>query len=112
RIAEELESLGTFATATWRPPQQLFDEPDEHKLEWLRAFIRDEGYFDETNNRLRIKSMNKTGLTSIKELLATLDVPSKVTGPNSDDSYYLTVSRLNNFKDLESIAKSKKKVRK
>ncbi len=68
---------------------------------WLRAFFDDEGTVDKTNHVIRVKSMNKKGLLQSRDMMNSINIPCRITGPNCDDSYYLTVSR----KDLEIFQK-------
>ena len=60
---------------------------------WIRAFFDDEGTVDKTNSVVRVKSMNSADLNQARCLMNTIGVPSRITGPNCDDSWYLTVSR-------------------
>ena len=112
RIVEELEDrFGEFSSNGFVVPEDIKASSEEVKLSWLRAFIRDEGYFDHQNDRLRIKLMNKKALFDIKQLFSDVDVPSKITGPNSDESWYLTVSDIDNYSRILKFAKNKSKVK-
>jgi len=112
RIVEELERrFGDLQSDKWSIPSEVLELGYSKKLEWLRAFIRDDGYYDEANNRLRIKSMNLSGLEDIKNMMDSMRINSKITGPNCDNSWYLTVSELNAYEKLFQIAKDKKKIR-
>jgi hypothetical protein len=94
RVAEMLEEqFGSVGTEDWTVPESTRELTEEKKLEWLRAFIRDEGYHDETGNRLRIKSMNREGLSDVETLFESIGVSARITGPNCDSSWYLTVPK-------------------
>jgi len=45
--------------------------------------------------------MNKEGLYQARGVMDSINIPSRITGPNCDESYYLTVSR----KDLKLFQK-------
>lgn len=112
RIADELErKFGQLSSKKWRIPERIYDLDFEKKIEWIRAFVRDEGYHEATYNRLKIKSMNKPGLSDLQKLLETINIESSLTGPNCDDSYYLTVSAIDEEEELYEIAKNKPKVK-
>ncbi|MBC5793118.1 MAG: hypothetical protein H8Z69_03715 [Nanohaloarchaea archaeon] len=89
---------------------RIFELADK-KIEWLRAFIRDEGHYEPQYNRLRVKSMNRRGLEGVRKLLNELDVEANTTGPNCDDSHYLTISGVDDYPDILRIAEKKPKVK-
>lgn len=112
RIADELEDkFGSLSSKEWRIPKKIQELGRQKKLEWIRAFVRDEGYHESKYNRLKIKSMNNLGLEDLQKLFRTIGVDSSLTGPNCDDSYYLTVSAINKKDELYEIAKNKPKVK-
>ncbi|WP_347722109.1 hypothetical protein [Candidatus Nanohalococcus occultus] len=112
RVVKELEDrFGTFGSKSFELPEELFKASKEVKFQWIRAFIRDEGYHDESNDRLRIKLMNRSALGEIKALLADLGICAHITGPNCDDSFYLTVSELSSFSRLLDVVENKRKVK-
>ncbi len=45
--------------------------------------------------------MNEEGLHQARDMMNSINIPSRITGPNCNDSYYLTVSR----KDLKIFQK-------
>jgi len=59
----------------------------------VKSIFDDEGTIDKTNNVIRVKSMNKKGLFQSRDMMNSINIPCRITGPNCDDSYYLTVSR-------------------
>jgi hypothetical protein len=79
---------------------------------WLRAFFDDEGTVDKTNFVVRVKSMNRIGLGQARKLLDAIKIPSRITGPNSDNSWYITVSRkdLKKFQRIVGFSHQKKKL--
>lgn len=111
RIVRELQELGEFKSSNWRIPEKFFDLSEDKKIEWLRAFIRDEGHYAKSRNALRIKSMNKKGLEDTRKMLESVGVESHITGPNYDESYYLNVTKLEEYPRVHKIAKNKPKVR-
>jgi len=112
RIADELEEkFGKLSSEKWRIPEKIMRLEEEKKLEWIRAFVRDEGYHERTYNRLKIKSMNKLGLQDLQKLLQGIGIESSLTGPNCDESYYLTVSAINEEEKLYQMVENKPKVK-
>lgn len=112
RLVDFLEAeFGELDSKNFSLPAKIKESSREIKREWLRSFIRDEGYHEESNDRLRIKLMNKDALEEIKCLLEDLSINSKVTGQNCDGSWYLTVSSLSDYTWLHGVAKNKGKVK-
>jgi hypothetical protein len=112
RVVNQLEEkFGKFSSGKWTIPKQIFELDKEKKYEWIRAFVRDEGYYDHKNNALRIKSMNENGVRDIRMLLADIGIDANVTGPNCDNSWYVSVYGLDGYPRLQKIAASKKKIR-
>jgi len=112
RLVESLEEkFDGFGSKDFRLPKSIFESNDAIKLAWLRAFIRDEGYYEKKNNRLRIKLMNKKALVDMQDLLADLGVSSRITGQNCDGSWYLTVSNLDQYDKISQISENKPKVK-
>jgi len=106
RIFKELTSeFGKFNSREWRISKIIKDSSEDVKLEWLKAFFEDEAYHEKRYDRLKIKSMNNNGLKDVKEMLDSLDINSNITGPNCDDSWYLTIPRFGSVKLLESFKK-------
>ncbi len=100
RIANFLLSLSEYGTRTWRIPPIIKETSRNLKLEWIKAFAYDEGYLPLDRNCIRIKSMNLNGLLDLKEMLDSINIYSKLSGPNSDKSYYLNIKKeyeLRNF---------------
>jgi hypothetical protein len=100
-----IENFGEFGSKKWRIPKEIKDSSKEIKLEWLKAFFEDEAYDEKRYNRLKIKSMNQTGLMDAKELLDSIGILSSLTGPNCDGSYYLTIPKFSNVKEFKGFVK-------
>lgn len=104
KIFQELtERFGDFGSRKWRIHDSIKHANATIKLEWLKAFFEDEAYDEKRHNRLRIKSMNLIGLRDAKEMLDSLGISSSITGPNCDESHYLTIPRWSSvelFKDF------------
>lgn len=93
RVYSRIKELGGGNTLGWRIGNEILESEKIVKIFWLRAFFDDEGTVDRTNFVVRVKSMNIAGLNQARYLMTAVDVPSRITGPNCDDSWYLTVSR-------------------
>lgn len=104
RIANILLELSAYDTRKWRIPNVIRTSSREHRLEWIRAFCKDEAYLPPDRDFIRIKCMNLEGLKDIKEMLDSLEIYSNLTGPNCDKSYYLNIKKM---KELESFTKEK-----
>lgn len=102
RIFSRIKDLGGGSTLGWKIGEEILNSKKSIKTVWLRAFFDDEGTVDRTKFVVRIKSMNKNGLIQAKMLMEDIKVPSRITGPNCDKSWYLTVVR----KDLEKFQKT------
>lgn len=103
RVYSRIKELGGGNTLGWRIGNEIRKSEKIVKIFWLRAFFDDEGTVDKTNLVVRVKSMNNAGLNQARCLMNTIDVPSRITGPNCDDSWYLTVSRRDLIKFQKTI---------
>ena len=101
RVYSRIKELGGGNTRGWRIGDDVLQSKKRVKSFWLRAFFDDEGTVDTTNRVVRVKSMNKEGLYQARGVMDSINIPSRITGPNCDESYYLTVSR----KDLKLFQK-------
>ena len=54
--------------------------------------------------------MNHLGLIDTQKMLESLNIKSSLTGPNCDDSYYLTIPKFDFIKEFKDF--TKKPVRK
>lgn len=102
RVYLRVEELGGGNTLGWNIGKEIQNSNKRIKGYWLRAFFDDEGTVDKTNFVVRVKSMNMTGLNQAKSLMSSIGVTSRITGPNIDNSWYLTISR----KDLADFQKN------
>ena len=92
-LFRKLQQLGENNSRKWIAGNQIFEAPESIKCEWLRAFFDDEATVERRGRvRIRVKSVNKRGLESVSMLLKDIGIISKISGPNSDDTWYLTIS--------------------
>jgi hypothetical protein len=112
RVYLRMEELGGGNTRGWNIGKEIQNANRKVKSFWLRAFFDDEGTVDKTNFVVRVKSMNSAGLNQAKSLMNSVDIASRITGPNIDDSWYLTISRKNlaNFQKNIGFNHPKKKL--
>jgi len=103
RVYSRIKELGGGNTLGWCIGNEILKSKKIVKIFWLRAFFDDEGTVDKTNFVVRVKSMNSAGLNQARCLMNTIGVPSRITGPNCDDSWYLTVSRRDLMKFQKAI---------
>lgn len=103
RVHSRIKELGGGNTLSWRIGNEILKSEKRVKAFWLRAFFDDEGTVDWTNFRVRVKSMNRTGLNQARHLMHSIGVTSRITGANCDRSWYLTVSRRDLMKFRKTI---------
>ena len=101
RVYSRIKGLGGGNTRSWSIGKEILQSKKRVKSFWLIAFFDDEGTIDKTKFVVRVKSMNEIGLIQARGLMDTIGIPSRITGPNCDDSWYLTVSR----RDLKKFKK-------
>jgi len=87
----KLLNLENKNSYTWFIPEFIMNASSNVACNWLRAFLDDEGTVDSEGKRIRVKSMNEKGLLQTKSLFSKISIFSKVTGPNCDNSFYLTI---------------------
>lgn len=97
----------------WSIPSKILDSNDECKKSWIRAFFDDEGTVPLKRKAVRARSMNGEGLILVQQLLTDIGINSNITGPYSDNSYYLNIYRenVNLYAKLISFTHPKKKKR-
>lgn len=105
RAKEFMEKFGSFGSREWRIHSSIKNSTKKVRLEWLKAFFEDEAYHEKRYNRLKIKSVNSNGLKDIKDLLDSVGIFSSLTGPNSDESYYLTITRFDTIQEFFGFIK-------
>lgn len=93
RVFMRLRELGAGTSREWAIGEEIMGADEDVRKEWLRAFFDDEARVAPDEGRIRIKSVNPRGLGLVKRLLASLGIRSRITGPNSDGTWYLTVTR-------------------
>ena len=109
RVFKRLETLGAGSSYQWFIGKEILNSSKNVKRNWLRAFFDDEATVAIKEKRIRVKSMNGKGLKQVKSLLKTFLIKSKITGPNSDNSWYLTINYLAVKKFYLSIGLKQKK---
>lgn len=95
RVFKRLKHLGAGSTYEWEVGNPIQSAAQPVKKSWLRAFFDDEATVSASSHRIRVKSMNETGLQDVVSLLEDIGIPSSLTGPNCDESWYLTISKRN-----------------
>lgn len=93
RLFQRLKHLGAGSTYEWEVGIAIQSAARPVKKSWLRAFFDDEATVSALSHRIRVKSMNETGLQGVVSLLEDIGIPSSLTGPNCDESWYLTISK-------------------
>ena|SRR3989344_9591465 len=101
-IAEKL-NLSNKSSYNWYIPEFIIESSEKVISNWIRAFFDDEAYIHPARRRILVKCMNKEGLEQICVLLKKLNIYSTITGPNCDNSYYLSISKENVFIYKEKI---------
>lgn len=94
RIAYFLRELSPdYHSRLWSIPDLITTASAKVKLEWIKAFSRDEGYLPKDRNCIRIKSVNCKGLLQVQSMLNTLQIKNNITGPNCDNTWYINIKR-------------------
>ena len=88
-----LINLGAANSRSWFISEEIFRSKRIVRAEWLRAFCDDESTVDTENRRIRIKSVNFNGLNQVKNLFETVGIKPRITGPNIDKTWYLTIPK-------------------
>ncbi|MDD5416546.1 MAG: LAGLIDADG family homing endonuclease [Candidatus Aenigmarchaeota archaeon] len=91
RVYDRICILGGGKSRSWFISNEILNNNNSIKKAWLRAFFDDECTIDLTNNVVRIKCVNLNGLKQVEKLLKDINIYSKITGPNCDKTWYLTV---------------------
>jgi len=93
KVFTALKRLGAAGSRSWFISKEIFRSKKIVRAEWLRAFCDDESTVDVENRRIRIKSVNFSGLNQVKKLFETIGINPKITGPNIDKTWYLTIPK-------------------
>jgi hypothetical protein len=93
KVFTTLKNMGAGSSKSWHIPEEVFRSKKVVRAEWLRAFCDDESTVDLENKRIRIKSVNFDGLNQVKSLFETVNINARITGPNIDKTWYLTIPR-------------------
>lgn len=112
-VAEDLLRYGPYTSHEWTVPQELFYKEKKVRAGWTQAYFDGDAYFEMTQNRrgswkrrITVTSVNKEGLASVKKLLETLGIESRVRGPYNDRIYRLVISRNENMKKFAAAVNS------
>jgi len=103
RVFERISMLGGGKSRDWFIDKEILNSSKKIKKGWLGAFFDDECTFDPVFKRLRVKSMNFKGLKQVKRILSDLNIQSNITGPNTDKSFYLSITGANIQKFYNNI---------
>ena len=93
---------GALDSYNWRICSQIINGTKKINIEWLKAFFDDEGTVDPSRKRVRIKSVNKIGLSQAQKMLTKIRINSNITGPNCDNTWYLTINK-NNIEKYDKL---------
>jgi len=93
KVFTAMKTLGASDRRSWLIPKEMFRSKKIVIAEWLRAFCDDESTVDVENKRIRIKSVNFSGLNQVKNLFETVGINPRITGPNIDKTWYLTIPK-------------------
>mgnify|MGYP001560021187 FL=1 len=105
RARDFLDTFGSFSSKEWKIHHSIKNSNSKIKLEWLKAFFEDEAYHEKRYNRLKTKSVNFEGLKEAQEMLSSININSSLTGPNCDNSYYLTIPQFDTIKEFKGFVK-------
>ena len=92
-----LKRLGTGDSREWRASAFL-NSGKEVLVNWLSAFIDDEGYLDQVKHRIVLNSVNYNGLRDVQSMLNILGINSKVYDYSEKwDFYRLIIGGIDNL---------------
>ena len=103
RIARYLLTLSQYHSRRWSIPPLFLDASRRVKIAWTTAFANDEGYVPRDRSWIRIKSVNHTGLMQVRSMLDSLQIDSRITGPNCDRTWYLNISKEKEFQHFNKV---------
>jgi hypothetical protein len=93
-----MKSLGAGKSREWYIPKDILDSNNIVKIAWLKAFYSDEGTVDSSRKRVRIKCTNYHALIQVQKMLLDIGIKSNITGPNCDDTWYITTKDILMFR--------------
>ena len=93
RAFMRLRELGAGKSHEWFVGEEIINADEDIRREWLRAFFNDEARVTPTESRIRIKSVNLHGLKLVSLMLMSLGIQNHITGPNSDETWYLVITK-------------------
>lgn len=108
-IYEQFVLLGVGKSRDWFISNPIFDANDMIICQWIRAFFDDEGTVDISRKRVRVKSVNLNGLKQVQRLFEIIGIGSKITGPNCDNTWYITIKDLTNFNNKIGFSEPNKR---
>lgn len=72
----DLMSLANFDSVNWEIPKYF--KSQEEKIEWVKVLFDCEGYVDLIKKRIVLQSVSEKGINSIKRVLDSLGIESKI----------------------------------
>ncbi len=82
-----LKYLGANGSRKWRALVFIGMKP-KTRVNWLSAFIDDEGYVDKQKYRIILNSVNYYGLSDIHKMLKSLNIDSQIYNYYSSWGFY------------------------
>ena len=100
---DDLRSFGDFSSLKWKAP--IFSSKGE-SIEWLKAMFDCEAHISKKD--IRIQSVSKNGIDSVKQLLHSFGIDSKAytynrKNPNWNTNHILVISRRENIKRYQNL---------
>lgn len=111
KIFEQFVLLGAGKSRDWFISRKILYSDDKVIAAWLNAFFDDEGTVDYSRNRVRAKSVNLKGLEQVNRMLQKIGINSHITGPNNDNTWYVTTKDLKKFNNLIGFSEPNKKIK-
>ena len=99
-IVYDLLKLCTFGLNSWTIP--IFSNP-KCKIEWLRSMFDSDAYVGK--NGIRLKTVNKRGLESVKKLLHEFDIETSIIYAYSSKNKKWNTNYILDIRKIESVKK-------
>lgn len=112
-VVEDLLKYGPHGSRIWTIPHEIMNGNSETKREWLRRYGDGEGHVSRSKNEIVLKSVNLRGLRKVRQLLLSLDIPSRTNGLYTG-AYKLVVSTrpyLKKYNDVLSFRNPERRER-